>query len=242
MEYVGCSGFMYEHWRGTFYPEDLARSKWFHYYIERFDTVELNVTFYRLPKIETFRKWKETTPGNFRFALKGSRYITHIKRLNDVSEAVEKFFSGALELDKKLSIVLWQFPPNFGKDIGRLEQYLDILKPYKVRSAFEFRNGSWLCKETDALLKKYKNCYCMADWPEFLNDLTLTTSYAYIRRHGHGGNYDTNYSDEELKKDKQLIQTLQRKGVKDVYIFFNNDYKGYSPKNALTMKKLINPK
>ena len=233
---------MYEHWRGAFYPEDLARSKWFHYYIERFDTVELNVTFYRLPKIETFRKWKDTTPGNFRFALKGSRYITHIKRLNDVSEAVEKFFSGALELDKKLSIVLWQFPPNFGKDIERLEQYLDILKPYKVRSAFEFRNGSWLCNETDALLKKYKYCYCMADWPEFLNALTLTTSYAYIRRHGHGGNYDTNYSDEELKKDKQLIQTLQRKGVKDVYIFFNNDYKGYSPKNALTMKKLINPK
>jgi uncharacterized protein YecE (DUF72 family) len=242
MEYIGCSGFMYDHWRGSFYPEGLAKNKWFQYYIEYFNTVELNVTFYRLPKIETFRKWKEMTPKDFRFALKGSRYITHIRRLNDVAEAAEKFFNGALELGKKLSIVLWQLPPNFALDIEKLETFLGILKPYKVRNTFEFRHETWVGEETERLLKKYRCCYCMADWPPYLNGLPVTSTYAYIRRHGHGGSYDTNYSGEELKKDRRRIRSLQKKGVKDVYIFFNNDYMGYAPKNALILKKLINPK
>jgi uncharacterized protein YecE (DUF72 family) len=239
---MGCSGFMYDHWKGTFYPEGLAKNKWFHFYIERFDTVELNVTFYRLPKIETFKKWKEMTPKDFRFALKGSRYITHIKRLKDVSEAVDKFFAGALELGKKLSIILWQFPPNFGKDVEKLEQFFDVLKPYKARNAFEFRQESWIGVEAEKLLKKYRYCYCMADWPAFLNDLPATTSYAYIRRHGHGGSYDTDFTNKELKQDRKLISSLYERGAKDVYIFFNNDFKGYAPKNALTLKQLINPK
>ena len=233
---------MYDHWRGNFYTEGIAKNRWFEYYFGQFDAVELNVTFYRLPKTETFRKWKESTPEDFVFALKGSRYISHIKHLSDVSESAERFFESALELGKKLKVVLWQFPPQFGKDIERLGRFLDILEPYRVRNAFEFRHESWLSKETDGLLKKYKYCYCMADWPEFLKEVTLTTTYAYIRRHGHGGSYDTNYSDEELKKDKKLIQSLNMKGVKDVYIFFNNDYRGYAPKNALTLKKLLGKK
>ncbi len=242
MDHVGCSGFMYDHWKGNFYPDGVTKNRWFQYYSEHFDSVELNVTFYRLPKIETFRKWKETTPKNFTFALKGSRFITHVKRLNEVSEAVERFFEGALELGIKLSIVLWQFPPQFGLNSERLERFLEILKPYKIRSAFEFRHESWICDETSALLKKYKYCYCMADWPGFLKDVPLTTSYAYMRRHGHGGNYDTFYSDEELKDDRKLIRSLHKKDAKDVYIYFNNDYMGYAPKNALTLKHIINPK
>ncbi len=239
MNYIGCSGFMYNHWKDNFYPGDIPKKRWFHYYCGIFNTVELNVTFYRLPKKDTFTHWRDSTPENFVFSIKGSRYISHIKRLKDVSEAVDRFFERALELGEKLLIVLWQFPPQFRANIRNLEKFISNLRRYHVNNAFEFRNESWVCSDVEMLLKESGYCFCMADWPEFLQEMSITTDYIYIRRHGKEGRYNTWYGDEQLGNDKKMIDRYIRKGIKDVFIYFNNDYMGYAPQNALTLKEML---
>ncbi|HXX53464.1 MAG TPA: DUF72 domain-containing protein [Thermodesulfovibrionales bacterium] len=228
---IGCSGFLYDHWKGVFYPEDLPKRRWFEYYCTKFSTVELNVTFYRLPDKETFTKWYKETPPDFVFSLKGSRFITHIKKLKAAAEPLDVFFSRALALKEKLGGVLWQLPPGLKADQGRLAEFLELLTPYGVRNAFEFREGSWISKKVATLLEKMNVCLCMADWPEFLDDLPLTTGFAYVRRHGRKGSYDTCYRTEELKADATRIRGYLRQR-KDVFMYFNNDALGYAPQNA----------
>ncbi|MEW6002472.1 MAG: DUF72 domain-containing protein [Nitrospirota bacterium] len=235
---IGCSGFLYDHWRGNFYPEDLPRSRWLQYYSEEFSTVELNVTFYRLPERETFAKWYSSTPENFVFSLKGSRFITHVKKLKDCEEPVEAFFSRASLLREKLGVILWQFSPTFKLDLERLKDFLEVLRPYNTKNTFEFRNSTWINKKVVGLFKKENAMLCMADWPDFLDDLPLTADFVYIRRHGEGGSYATSYSGESLKKDARRIKTYLKQ-KKDVFIYFNNDAYGYAPKNARELKNLI---
>lgn len=230
---------MYDHWKGNFYPDNIPKKEWFPYYAARFDSVELNVTFYRLPKRETFLRWRDITPEDFVFSLKGSRYISHVKRLSDVSEAVDRFFERASGLGEKLGVVLWQFPPRFDIDMKRFEQFLETLHVYTYKNAFEFRNRSWICPEVETVLKESGYCFCMADWPEFLKDPPLTADYIYIRRHGQGGHYDTLYSREQLLNDVKTVKRFHGRGVRDAFIFFNNDYMGYAPRNALTLKDLF---
>lgn len=194
--HIGCSGFTYKHWAGNFYPEGLPQREWFNYYSGIFGCVELNVTFYRLVKPETFVQWREKTPPGFVFAIKGSRYITHIKRLKDTEEALERFFSGVLELGRKLSAILWQLPPNLACNIELLADFLRSLQPYQVRNAMEFRHESWLNDEVMKLCRSRNVALCMADWPPFLNSLPLTADFVYIRRHGHDQLYSGNYSTE----------------------------------------------
>ncbi len=239
MNYIGCSGFMYEHWKGVFYPDSLSKGKWFSHYMTRFNTVELNVTFYRLPREETFRKWYGVTPRDFVFSLKGSRYITHVRRLADVADAVTRFFQSASHLREKLHVILWQFPPQFALDTGRLEKFIRLLRPFGKRNVFEFRNESWLQPDVEEMLRDNGFGYCMADWPEFLQDLPVTADYIYIRRHGSSGKYNTCYTDEELEGDAVKIRAYSEEGVKDVYVFFNNDCRGYAPKNAGRLKMLL---
>ncbi|MEW6162603.1 MAG: DUF72 domain-containing protein [Nitrospirota bacterium] len=238
---IGCSGFLYDHWRENFYPKDLSKSYWLEYYSRHFSTVELNVTFYRLPERETFSKWYSSTPGDFIFSLKGSRFITHVKKLKDCGEPVEAFFSRASLLKEKLGVVLWQFPPTFTMDLERLKDFLDALKPYCMRNTFEFRNRTWIDKKVIELLEKEKAALCMADWPDFLNRLPLTANFVYIRRHGEGGSYATSYSTELLKDDAKRIKAYLRQ-KRDVFIYFNNDAFGYAPKNAKELASLINKK
>lgn len=236
---IGCSGFLYDHWKGVFYPEDLPKRRWFEYYCTKFSTVELNVTFYRLPDKETFTKWYKETPPGFVFSLKGSKFITHIKKLKAAAEPVDVFFSRALALKEKLGGVLWQLPPGLKADPGRLAEFLELLNPYGVRNAFEFREGTWVSKKVLTLLEKKNACLCMADWPEFLDDLPLTADFTYVRRHGKEGSYATCYGTEELKADATRIRRYLRQR-KDVFIYFNNDALGYAPKNAselITMLK-----
>ncbi|RMG67732.1 MAG: DUF72 domain-containing protein [Nitrospirae bacterium] len=235
---VGCSGFMYNHWRGVFYPEDIPKGKWFDYYTTRFDTVELNVTFYRLPKPSSFKRWYSNSPEGFCFSLKGSRLITHLKRLKGVEEPLENLLSLSSLLREKLSVMLWQFPPGMERDLQALEEFLKLLKKWKIRSAFEFRNPSWIDREVTELLKHHGQSYCQADWPEFNLDLPVTADFIYIRRHGQGGRYNSCYTDEQLKADAKRIRGYLKKGL-DVYIYFNNDAHGYAPKNATTLKELI---
>jgi uncharacterized protein YecE (DUF72 family) len=235
---IGCSGFMYDHWSGVFYPSDLKKSQWFKFYTEVFDTVEMNVTFYRLPPERSFINWYKLTPEGFAFSIKGSRFITHIKRLKEPEEPLSRFMSRAMLLKEKLSVVLWQFPPRMKRDVKRLVKFIELLKQYNARAAFEFRDETWIVPEVTKLLEDAGFCYCMADWPEFNRDLPITASYIYIRRHGHGGSYNTCYSEEELQEDAKKIKSLFKRGL-DVYIYFNNDAFGYAPKNARRLKKII---
>ncbi len=232
---IGCSGFNYWDWKENFYPPDLPQRKWFEYYCTVFDTVELNVTFYRLPLAKTFDKWYKETPDDFVFSLKGSRFITHIKRLVEPKESIELFFERALRLKEKLKVVLWQFSPGFKIEIERLQNFLKLLKKYSVRNTLEFRHESWITDEVINLCKEHDVSLCMADWPEFIDDLSVTSDFVYIRRHGEGGSYATCYSKTELKKDAKRIKNYLKNG-EDVFIYFNNDYHGYAPRNA---KELI---
>ncbi len=142
------------------------------------------------------------------------------------------------QLKEKLAVVLWQFPPNFKKDIKRLEGFLEKLCQYPVRHAFEFRHDSWLGQEVVDLLKRHQMAFCMADWPEFNRTLPITSDFVYIRRHGRGGGYSSCYTDEELKKDADTIKGYLRDGL-EVFVYFNNDYNAYAPQNALTLKGFI---
>jgi uncharacterized protein YecE (DUF72 family) len=235
---IGTSGFSYKHWRGTFYPEGLAQKNWLGYYCERFSTVELNVTFYRLPKEGAFRKWRTETPEYFLFALKGSRFITHIKRLRDPSEPLKTFMDTIRPLGPKIGALLWQLPPSFKRDTERLKGFLKALRRYRRRSAVEFRNESWLEDEVFDLLRDEGVGLCMADWPPFVDELPITADFTYIRRHGRGGSYDTSYSSDELKNDARRIRKYRR-NKKDTYIYFNNDAEGYAPQNALELKRIL---
>ncbi len=235
---VGCSGFMYDHWKGPFYPADLPKKQWFRYYTGVFDTVELNVTFYRLPRPETFLRWHEQSPPGFTFSLKGSRYITHVKRLEDPGEPLRRFFDVALNLKEKLSVVLWQFPPRFGPDHGRFKSFLSLLREYRTRHVFEFRHPDWITAGVTGLLEREGHALCMADWPPFADELPVTADFVYFRRHGHGGGYNSRYSSGELRGDADRIRGYLNKGL-DVYIYFNNDAFGYAPENAAELKGIL---
>jgi len=238
---IGCSGFLYDQWKGTFYPENLPRSQWLDFYSKHFPTVELNVTFYRLPERETFAKWYLATPKDFVFSLKASRFITHVKKLKDCAEPVEAFFSRASVLKEKLGIILWQLPPTFNLDIERLKEFLEVLKPYRKRNTFEFRNKTWMTKKIFSLFEKENIALCMADHPDFLDNLPATADFIYIRRHGEGGSYTTSYSAESLKGDAKVIKDHLKK-KKDVFMYFNNDAFGYAPQNALELITLVGKK
>lgn len=227
---VGCSGFNYPHWKGPFYPEDLSQKKWLSFYCEHFRSVELNVTFYRLPLSDTFKKWCDETPDDFVFALKGSRFITHVKRLSEPEAPLDLFFDRALRLGEKLEVVLWQLPPSFGIDLGRLDRFVQLLAAFPVRSALEFRHDSWIRAEVFDACSTHGVCLCTADWPEFIATMPVTSDFAYIRRHGAGG-YDQLYPVSFLRKDAQTIKGCLRAG-RDAYVYFNNDAFGYAPRNA----------
>lgn len=235
---IGCSGFLYESWRGPFYPEILPHKKWLNFYMGKFNSVELNVTFYRLLKKEAFERWYKETPRDFTFCLKGSRFISHVKKLKDVELPLSTFFNATAPLLEKLDVILWQMPPNLKLNMKNLEDFIDNLKQYPVRHVFEFRHKSWLTKKVVNLLTASNIALCMADWPEFINDLPVTADFVYIRRHGERGSYATNYTTEQLKKDAKKIKDYLKMG-KDVYFYFNNDAFAYAPKNAMELQKIL---
>jgi uncharacterized protein YecE (DUF72 family) len=235
---IGCSGFLYDSWRGPFYPEELPHKRWLSFYMRKFSTVELNVTFYRLLKKEAFERWYKETPPDFRFSLKGSRFITHVKKLKDVELPLSTFFNATAPLLEKLEVILWQLPPNLRLNMKNLEDFVENLKQYPVRHVFEFRHKSWLVKKVFNLMSAANIGICVADWPEFINDLSPTADFVYIRRHGEGGSYATNYTTEQLKNDAKKIKEYMKLG-KDVYYYFNNDAFAYAPKNGLELMAIL---
>ena len=231
--YIGTSGWHYEHWRGSFYPEKLPKANWLEFYAGHFITVELNNSFYRLPSEDAFAAWRDSSPANFTFAVKVSRFITHIKRLRDTGEAVDKFITRAKILGDKLGPLLYQLPPNMHRNDERLESFLSTL-PQGLKHVIEFRHQSWLEEEVFQILHKYNTGFCVFDMPSISCPLVATADFAYIRFHGSIGLYSSCYSDEELAAWAKRLSNLAR-NLKAIYIYFNNDAEAFAVENAITL-------
>jgi uncharacterized protein YecE (DUF72 family) len=235
--YVGCSGWHYEHWRGLYYPEELPKSKWLPFYAQQFATVELNNSFYRLPSEKAFLNWRESTPENFVFAVKMSRYITHIRRLRNLGSAVEDFLSRAALLKEKLGPLLYQLPPGMKRNDELLQNFLSLLPP-KYQHVIEFRHESWIDVAVFDILRSHNVGLCVFDMPGFSCPMVATSDFAYIRFHGSQGLYFSRYSDEELSQWAQRIARLSQ-NVEASYIYFNNDAEAFAVKNAMTLRSLL---
>jgi uncharacterized protein YecE (DUF72 family) len=240
---IGTSGWHYEDWSGLFYPSELPKSRWLEYYCGHFDTVEINNTFYHLPKEKTFENWRKQAPKNFLFTVKASRYITHIKRLKEPQEPLETFLGRAKKLQKHLGPVLYQLPPGFHKDLDRLKDFLQALSairvadlPKKRIAIFEFRHESWFSQDTYKLLSEFNAAFCIHDLVGIPTPRVITSDIIYVRFHGPTGKYAGNYSKSALRNwAKWLKDNLQHK--KAVYAYFNNDYHAYAVYNAKTLKE-----
>ena len=235
--YIGTSGWHYPHWVGTFYPTGMASEEFLPYYARHFSTVEINSTFYHLPTSDTLTHWRNQTPRNFLFTCKGSRYLTHIKKLKDPQDGIHRFFEAATKLHSKLGPILFQLPPRWKKNIPRLEAFLNAL-PGEFRYAFEFRDARWFDKEVYQLLEAHQGGFCLyhlaGQWaPEI-----VTANFVYIRLHGPGAAYQGTYNQSMLRAWAHKCRNWHSAG-KDVYCYFDNDEQGYAPLNALTLLQYL---
>jgi len=237
--YIGTSGWHYDHWRHRFYPEKLTKAQWLEFYASHFTTVELNNSFYRLPSEAAFANWHDSSPANFTFAVKVSRFITHIKRLANSEEAVETFISRAKLLGEKLGPLLYQLPPNMHRNDERLESFLSTL-PRELNHVFEFRHQSWLEEKVFKILHNYNIGLCVFDMPSLSCPLVATADFAYIRFHGSTGLYFSCYSDEELADWAKRLASLAA-NLKAIYIYFNNDAEAFAVRNAITLAGYLQP-
>jgi uncharacterized protein YecE (DUF72 family) len=235
--YVGTSGWHYEHWRGRFYPVELTKSKWLEFYARSFSTVELNNSFYHLPSEKAFANWRDSSPQGFCYAVKVSRFITHIKKLRDVEEALEKFLDRAKLLGGKLGPLLYQLPPGLHRNDSLLEEFLTML-PHDLSHVFEFRHESWLDKGVFDLLRRYNAGFCIYDMPDFTTPLEVTADFVYVRFHGSTSLYGGCYTDEELSGWAKNIAGLAR-DAKAAYVYFNNDAEAFAVQNALTLEQKL---
>ena len=233
---VGTSGWVYPHWRGLFYPADLPQRGWFEFYAAHFDTVEVNNTFYRLPEPLTFERWREQAPSGFLYALKASRFLTHVKRLKDPEQPLQTFLDRAALLGDELGPLLYQLPPNWELNLDRLEAFLALLPPGGCH-VLEFRNASWMVEDVYRLMERYGVAHCIHDMQPLQVPLRVTSSTAYVRFHGdayHGGGYDR----ETLAPWARRMLGWQSGGL-DVFAYFNNDAGGMAVRNARTLKELL---
>ncbi|MGA8026657.1 MAG: DUF72 domain-containing protein [Bryobacteraceae bacterium] len=234
---IGASGWHYKHWVGTFYPPRTPASRMLAYYQERFDTVELNNSFYHLPKPASLERWRDCTPEGFCFAVKGSRFLTHMKKLKDPEQGLRRFLDAVEILRHKLGPILFQLPPNWDLDLDRLGNFLSFL-PAVHRYAFEFRNATWSVPETYSLLARHNIAYCAFDLAGTQSPRQVTADFAYVRLHGPGGKYQGSYSDAALSEWAGQIRQWQRE-LEAVYLYFDNDQAGYAAQNALRLKELL---
>lgn len=232
---IGTSGYVYEHWRGAFYPEDLPQKERFAYYADRFDTVEINNTFYRFPTEETVARWRDDAPDGFLYAFKASRYITHMKRLKpggSYGQPVENLLDRLAPLREKLGPVLFQLPPHMPLDLDRLRAFLERMPRREgARVVFEFRHASWYAPEVLDLLGEHGVAFCVHDWVEAPTPVEVTADHAYVRFHGHRAPYRDRYGPRRLAPWVKRIEEWRRQG-RDVYVYFNNDEKAYATRDA----------
>ena len=234
--YIGTSGWIYKHWKDSWY-KDVRPKDWLKYMTERFTALEANGTFYHLPKKETFEAWREATPKDFRFAIKAHRYLTHRKKLKEISEGIERQKKACEGLGEKLAAVVWQLPANFKANLERLEHFLTELKEWsETRHAIEFRNKTWFTKETVEMLEQSGVAVCISDAPKWPIWEIVTTDFVYVRLHGHTHLYASKYSDEQLEIWARKVKKWMRGGC-DVHVYFDNDWRANAPYNA---ERLLN--
>ena len=233
---IGTSGWTYKHWRNVFYPEGLNQRMWLEYYSERFDTVELNASFYRIPKSNVAEGWYRRTPEDFRFSVKVSRLITHVRRLVDCENELDWFFSAMEPLHAKTAVFLFQFPPSFYPDMRLLRDFMNKL-PQGNRYVYEFRNPDAYSGSVPEMLAEQNASFCIHDLAGCETPTLVTSDLVYIRFHGHEGRYAGNYPDETLTEWADKIRVWKRQG-KQVFAYFNNDLGGYAVRNAGTLLQL----
>jgi uncharacterized protein YecE (DUF72 family) len=235
--WIGTSGWVYKSWANTFYPEKWPKSDSLEYYITQFPTVEINTTFYRLPSLSMVRGWDKKAPKGFLYAVKGSRFITHQKKLANLGHGVRKYFSRIKPLAKHTGPVLWQLPPNLGKDVARLDKFLTKL-PKGYDYAVEFRHPSWMDREILDLLRKHNVCCVWLSSMRMPMDFTITGDFVYLRFHGleHGAAHD--YTKDELTPWAEQLRAAAQKG-KPCFVYFNNDWNTRAPLNARMLMDMV---
>ncbi len=238
---IGCSGWNYAHWRhGVFYPPRCPASRWLRFYAQHFDTVEVNSTFYRLPRASAVARWVEETPGDFVFAVKASRYLTHVKRLQDVPEHLPLLLDRIEPLlrSPKLGPLLWQLPPTFRCDLDRLAAALEQL-PRGLRHAFELRHPSWFRDDLYALLREHGVALVVGDRPAVhdFQALELTADFTFVRFHAGTRGARGNYSATEL--DEWAVRLRRWGRDVDVFAYFNNDWEGFAVRNARGLRERL---
>lgn len=237
--YIGTSGWSYKHWKGIFYPESLSQKNWLKYYFERYSTVEINNTFYRLPEEQTFINWRDAVPENFIFSVKANRYITHVKRLNNIEEELNLFLNRAKLLENKLGVILFQFPPGFKLNIERLNK-LVIQLPQSFTYTLEFRDASWWVQDTFNLLSEYNIAFCIYEMPGVITPREVTADFVYIRFHSPFSNY-VQFEKPLLMDWSEFILDCYSKGKK-VYCYFNNDWLGYALQDSVLLREILKDK
>jgi len=236
--FIGTSGWHYGHWKGPFYPPDTSTDAMLDFYVRHFATVEINNSFYQLPKKETLRSWRQNTPKDFVFAFKASRYITHMKKLNDPTESLQKMLDVAAGLRPKLGPILFQLPPRWRINPDRLQHFLEAL-PDGYRYTFEFRDPSWFDDRVYKALQKRGAAFCQYHLQGRMSPKKVTADFVYIRLHGPSENaYQGTYDRRTLAGWAGALAAWQRQG-KTVYCYFDNDQAGYAAQNALQLKEMV---
>ena len=235
--HIGCSGWVYKHWRGSFYPEGLPQKRWFERYAEDFDTVEINASFYRVPLASTFEGWRAKAPSGFRYAVKVNRFITHMKKLVDCGEALGQFIGLARPLADRLGPLLYQLPPSLHKDVQRLEAFLEMLPP-DLEQVFEFRHRSWYEEDVLELLDRYGVGFVSHDLVGLKTPRWASGRTAYVRFHGTSGKYRGRYSDKQIEEWAEWV-VAQRQQGRSAWAYFNNDIGGAAIEDARNLRSLI---
>ena len=233
--YLGCSGFYYNHWRGSFYPEKLAKTKWLDYYTKFFNTLEVNSTFYRYPSQKQLEGWYEKTPSNFTFTLKANRIITHFHKFNQTEQYTANFYKLAHMLREKLLCVLFQLPPMVHKNMALLQTIAAQLDA-SVMNVLEFRHESWWDSEVYDFMDAHNLVFCSVSASELPQKVVKTGSAVYLRFHGKDGWYQHNYPDEELEL---WAKKIKQQNAQKVLCCFNNDFNANATRNCLTLKRLL---
>lgn len=235
--YIGTSGWSYAHWKGPFYPADIHEDEMLDFYCRHFQSVEINNSFYHLPHKTTLGHWRDNTPNGFLFSVKASRYITHMKKLNDPRQSVEALFDRISVLGNKLGPILFQLPPKWHNNHERLADFLDALSK-EFRYVFEFRDQSWLNEENYALLTRHNAALCIYELNGFLSPRQVTADFVYVRLHGPAGPYQGEYDNQTLAGWAGAFSTWSAQG-KSIYCYFDNDEAGYAANNAKSIQSML---
>ena len=232
---MGTSGWSYTDWKERFYPADLSQKDWLLFYAQHFNSVEINMTFYRFPKPETLKGWLNKTPADFSFTLKANRRITHLRKLKGTKNDIRYFYHLAENLREKMGCILFQLPPSLAADLSLLRNFLSTLSP-KYKNVIEFRHESWYTEEVYELLNSYEAIFCVVSSTKVPETVIQTAETCYFRFHGLTGGYRYHYTDEELKN---WAETIKNTKAKECYIYFNNDYHAHAVSNCRTLANLV---